>query len=568
MHVNENQVFEAEVERKITEFVQGWDEVGLELLVNDILLGRNIQNTITSTDTDGDGDGDGDNDGDDVDDVDDDDDVNVNDSENENSNRKFDPSLVPLIVGISKDLTVCKKNNCAAGMTSNNSEEWYIHLAFPQPDHAKQVQVQADGDGDGDGDGISPAPRYNRRVQVPLVLFCELLQQKFKIQFQEMENLSSNPPNLCFIADASSSMASHLLSEVLVKTKLLERKVPCGNLEVDDDDDDDDANDDDNDDDNNSSYSTIHALVQEPAWMCVLALLLRKKYITSSQAESILYALVHLEACRFTESHTTHNIIGKQGQAQVQVQGQGVEKSKKVVVVTLPGQGCTMSLLPLTVKLFPNQRHVFAYSGYIPAVERGMMAISDARQKKSKKSKQDTRPMPMPVTAMPRSVSATMPIVPVSARRCKNLAQCLSNLPSNIAGIVEAWISSVDTLVALKEVNKKNGYAPFVCNIDHLLVRSKVGGAESSSEESTHDLKRVLEYIMDEGIGTDVEGEGLLSLQLIDAAQSIVDDSSSSLSVPTAIKLDSRILASIEDCVSCHEMHLARKMASLGKEGR
>ena len=192
-----------------------------------------------------------------------------------------------------------------------------------------------------------------------------------------------------------------------------------------------------------------------------------------------------------------------------------------------------------------------------------MMAISDARQKKSKKSKQDT---PMPVTAMPRSVSATMPIVPVSARRCKNLAQCLSNLPSNIAGIVEAWISSVDTLVALKEVNKKNGYAPFVCNIDHLLVRSKVG-AESSSEESTHDLKRVLKYIMDEGIGTDVKGEGLLSLQLIDAAQSIVDDSSSSVSVPT-IKLDSRILASIEDCVSCHEMHLARKMASLGKEGR
>jgi len=152
-----------------------------------------------------------------------------------------------LIVGISKDLTVCKRNNCAAGMTSNDSEEWYIHLAFPQPDHAKQVQVQADGDGI--SPSPAPAPRYNRRVQVPLVLFCELLQQKFKIQFQEMENLSSNPPNLCFIADASSSMASHLLSEVLVKTKLLERKVPGGNLEVDDDDDNDDDNDNDDDDD-------------------------------------------------------------------------------------------------------------------------------------------------------------------------------------------------------------------------------------------------------------------------------------------------------------------------------
>eukprot|EP01083_Nonionella_stella_P229416 812054_1 len=92
----------------------------------------------------------------------DDDDDNIDDVND--SNRTFDPSLVPLIVGISKDLTVCKGNNCggndtsaATGMTSNNSEEWYIHLAFPQPDHAKQA------------DGISP--RYNRRVQVPLVLF-------------------------------------------------------------------------------------------------------------------------------------------------------------------------------------------------------------------------------------------------------------------------------------------------------------------------------------------------------------------------------------------------------------
>eukprot|EP01083_Nonionella_stella_P137816 419356_1 len=143
-----------------------------------------------------------------------------------------------------------------------------------------------------------------------------------------------------------------------------------------------------------------HALVQEPAWMCVLALLLRKKCITSSQAESILYALVHLEACKYRFTNTDTDTVDEKKSSS--------SSSKKVVVVTLPGQGCTMSLLPLIVKLFPHQRHVFAYSGYIPAVERGLMlALTDtnaSRQRKSKKSQVDlssSSSMAMNMTIMP-----------------------------------------------------------------------------------------------------------------------------------------------------------------------
>ncbi len=451
-HVNEGQVFEAELERKITQFIQRRDDEELKDLIDDILDGTDSTHS----------------------------------------------SLGPLIVGIAKDLTVCSTKKCISegGMMSNDSEEWYIHLAFPQVDGAKQR------------DGISP--RYSRRVQVPLLSFCSRLEVRFRELEANDNHMDSNGidegigARLCFIADASSSFATSALGNLLVKSKLLEAHQK-------DTDDNEDTHDD-------SGSISRHTFVQEPAWMCVLALLLRKKCLTQTEASTILYALVKLETYRF-------------------------KSTTKITVITLPGQGCTSLLLPMIAKVFPNERHVFAYSSHIfSVVKRGVSTVQ-------KKEVKDSF-MPLPVTAMPRMVSIATPIFPIPSKRCKNLSRYLAALPYAFAGVVEAWMTSIDALLLLKE-DKTREYDPFVCNIDCLLTP----GMASGSDGREH-LSQFLRYITD-------GSQTIINSQLLDAAQSILEDFVHHDAKIEFVVPDSKTLAAIENCISCHETHLTQKMVLL-----
>ncbi len=448
-HINEGQVFEAELERKVTQFIQRGDDEELKDLIDDILDGTGSAH----------------------------------------------PSLAPLIVGIAKDLTVCTTKKCMSGegMMSNDSEEWYIHLAFPQTDGARQR------------DGISP--RYSRRVQVPLLSFCSSLEQKFRelerndYSMNTHKNDKGVGARLCFIADASSSFATSVLGDLLVKTKLLEAHEKDG--------------------DDNELISR-QAFVQEPAWMFVLALLLRKKCITQKEACTILYALVKLEAYQFG---CTSKIIG----------------------VTLPGQGCISLLLPLIAKVFPNERHIFAYSSHIPSVvERGVGMVEKKEAKNNSFSFAT-----LPVTAMPRMVSVATPIVPLPSKRCKNLSRHLAELPYAFAGVIEAWMSSIDSLLLLKE-DEASGYHPFLCNMDLLLKRDMVNGSVGLEH-----LSRFLRYI------SDGESKTTQDSQLLDAAQSILEDIVHQDTRTESVVSDSKILASIENCVSSQEINAVRKLVSL-----
>ena len=370
-------------------------------------------------------------------------------------------AVAPIIVGISKDLSL-------------PMNQWYIYLAFPQPDAFQS-------------DGISHC--YNRRVQVPLLPFCQALASAFD------EKPTSTA--LCFIADASSSLSSQVFSQILIQCQA-ELQIP---------------------------------VIQEPAWMITLALLMRRQAIPAPDAERILFALCRLESYRLEQLEKK---IGMR---------------YRTVVFVLPGQACTASLLPLLQKIFPHERYVFAYNGCVRSVQRGIALIKGRTM--STRTCSEKKNSNVQVFAMPRSTTATMPIVPMLNNLSMLPAQ-LAGLSIQMAGIVEAWMSSVDTLIALKEDERRSGYTPFVCRMDFLMNGNGNGDDEQSTTSSSRlALANVLQYIT--GSRSRPLADGVL-----DAAQSVLMDVTEQHQkemkrYPTIAQ---KTRVAIEDCVFAHKMIL------------
>jgi len=400
-HVNEGNDFQSSVERNITEFILTVDQI--KKLVKDIC---------------------------------------------DKQNESAPVSVAPIIVGISKDLNIAK-------------DQWYIHLAFPEPDSR-----QADG-----------SPRYNRRVQVPIVAFCKELGTMFESMLTSYA--------MCFVADASSSLSSHVFSTIFTKCQS-ELQIP---------------------------------IIQEPAWMVTMALLIRRKAILMEDAERILFSLCRLESLR------------------LQLQGKKGQKHKTVLFI-LPGQGCTKILLPMLQSLFPCERHVFAYDGCAASVQRGLMHL-----KKGHASQ-------LPVTAMPRSITATIPLFTMM-KDLNTLPNLLAQLPNHVAGIVEAWIGSVDALLSLKENEGKNMYTPFVCRMEFLLKEDPKSKKDGADERSILALTNVLQYI------TGSRSRALDDMTM-DAAQSVLVDLREECQNDTKNfpKVDRKMRVTIEDCAFAHKMIL------------
>ena len=82
-----------------------------------------------------------------------------------------------------------------------NPNLYYLYLAFPP--------TSSSNSSEGDTSDVStpPSPKMYRRVRVPLVLFCEKLATAFEKQMTSTA--------LCFVADASSSLGSDMLTNVV-----------------------------------------------------------------------------------------------------------------------------------------------------------------------------------------------------------------------------------------------------------------------------------------------------------------------------------------------------------------
>ncbi len=289
---------------------------------------------------------------------------------------------------------------------------------------------------------------------------------------------------LCFISDASSSLSSQVFSKLL-KDCRTQLGIP---------------------------------IISEPAWMITIALLMRRQAISVQDAELIFFAFCRLEALRLE----LNNEVGKH---------------YKTIAFILPGQACTKALLPLLQKRFPSERHVFAYHGCVASVQRGLELL------KGKRSKMHNTIQELPVMAMPRSTSSVLPLIPIISF-VKTLPSLLARLSSQSAGIVEAWMSSVDALITLKQNEGNNFCTPFINRMDFLMEGTDDNG--SLEETSFLALSNLLHYITG-------SGPNALNESILDAAQSALIDLRIQFQKENYPKMTHEQETAIEACVSAYE---------------
>jgi len=239
---------------------------------------------------------------------------------------------------------------------------------------------------------------------------------------------------LCFVADASSAIGTQVIGEVV------------------------------------TTCNAGLVLIREPGWMTSLAYLSEQNLISTSKIERIIFSLCRLEAWRVRKH------IGK----------------SRTVVFTLPGQSSTAPLLPHLQKVFPCERHVFVYDGCVDSTSRAsrIKNTTTSYQPTNTSPKTDNTPIMSP--SLPRSITATTPISPLTSIR--DYSSFLSPLSSQQAAAVEAWMSSVDVFLTLKDNERESGYLPFVCRMGYLFADTGRLG-NGAVDQSQLALTNLLQYI-------------------------------------------------------------------------
>jgi hypothetical protein len=212
------------------------------------------------------------------------------------------------------------------------------------------------------------------------------------------------------------------------------------------------------------------AVLSEPFWLIQFARLIEAAIFPSTKMQNVLFAFCRLEAWSLRREC----------------------QQSRTVMVTLPGMATTATLLPMIHLAFPEDRHIFAYDGCVPSVQRGVYEQRNFRrgciQRKldaiiygmCQDPVRSTTPFPsnFPLT---RDTSL------------KGLQGALAKVPLAEARTVEAWMSSVDAYFKLKQDEKTNGYLPYVFKLS-LLTPSPVGNFEAGSD-SHWSLRSLLQFI-------------------------------------------------------------------------
>jgi len=302
---------------------------------------------------------------------------------------------------------------------------------------------------------------------------------------------------LCFVADASSGKATSMLESLVKESK------------------------------------TGVAVVSEPFWMVQMARLAEASVVASSKIEKLVFAL-----CRLDAWSMRHEV----GDA-------------KTVMFTLPGQAVVATLLPLVQKVFPEDRHVFAYDGCVASVKRAIYA-----ERLYKKSQLYTNLEPIIRGMCKDPVLITTPLPsnsPLShdtalGGRGGALERALAQVPLQHARNVEAWISSVDAYFKLKNEEATNGYLPYCFKLG-FLADKPVGNFEYGTD-SYWSLNSIMQYV------TGCQGRSVPE-GVMDAAKEWIKDynvaqTADQIEIEKSVVLSEHDRSMIENCCFQHKQIL------------
>jgi hypothetical protein len=212
----------------------------------------------------------------------------------------------------------------------------------------------------------------------------------------------------CFVADASSGAAVETLVDL----------VHC------------------------SGKASTVLTVREPLWMVVLARLVEQRVLAPETLSKCVFALARLEALKVQDQDT--------------------------VLITVP-QAIVPVILPVLQQVFPDDRHVFAYTGCIPAVQ---TALYYRRAKAPRAVVPDHMSQAVRFT---NPVAITTPMSSTVLSKSTNVmepfARALQALPVRMADVTETWMAAVDAFFIIKEDETKNGYLPYVFRLDYMVQK-------------------------------------------------------------------------------------------------
>jgi hypothetical protein len=272
-------------------------------------------------------------------------------------------------------------------------------------------------------------------VQVPLVAFGTALADALEQQVTGV--------TLCFVSDAAAGMAADCVVNLILAAKL--------------------------------NTTTVHC-IPNPAWMVQWALLSQQNVYSAAKLSRCLYALCRLEAAMSPPAPPSQTaVVGKDTRSKSCVQ---------TVLFTIP-MAVVPVLLPVLHDIFPDDRHVFAYTGCIQTVSTataktlGITTTTSARRQNKIATANNSSLMQ--ALQFEHAVAFTTPINAAmqqqSVHTMEPYVRALADLPVDVAAVTECWMAAVDAYLTRKLQVVADGasaattsdYLPYVCKIDHVV---------------------------------------------------------------------------------------------------
>jgi hypothetical protein len=268
--------------------------------------------------------------------------------------------------------------------------------------------------------------------------------------------------------------------------------------------------------------------VREPVWMVVLARLVEQRVLATETLDRCVFALARLEALKVVPGQNT-------------------------VLMTVP-QAVVPVMLPVLQQVFPDDRHVFGYTGCIPAVATALeqravtprAAIPDHMSEAVRFTNPVATTTPMNATALTKSTNVMEPF-----------AKALQALPVHMADVTETWMAAVDAFFTLKENEKKNGYLPYIFRHDYIAKKADITTTTATPEKMVVSANSdcywsamsLLQFV------TGSRSREVTS-ETTDAVLSWLRDIRNPKNTKTAIAVSPRHQKSIENCVFQHKLIL------------
>jgi hypothetical protein len=274
-------------------------------------------------------------------------------------------------------------------------------------------------------EGESTAPRTRRIWQIPML--------KFGIAFKEaMEKFLIRNITLCFIYDATPQCTSSIIVPLLTTvTKLFPPEVSLSS--------------------SSSSIPPVN-VSRNPAWIVQLSLLLAASQEETTSYQSLqqcLFAFCCLEACFLRVAETA---------------------SHSTMIYTIP-MSIIPIVLPLLHDLFPDDRHVFCYTGCLQTLSHKppLGAHSDLDFFAFHTDVAWTTPIYMQSRKLEGSSSMFVSAAGGGGHlRPESFYRAMTQLPLDVASITECWMAALDTLL-VRQKQKGISFLPYVCKVDYLL---------------------------------------------------------------------------------------------------